>query len=165
MVDNKNLKLGAVVGAVSMLLAYIFGTLLKEWGAKITFATMDINVRSQLEAGIGETEAGGLAERLLSYMSGIIPTDFSGYLIVFVAGFLIVVAGKVALDLLKQKATLFKIMLAGTLVLTILIQQMSVLSLTFVSTAITLAIYFAIVGFAVKVLIDKKIVPSGWVQI
>lgn len=165
--DKKNLKFGAVVGLASMLLAWLFGTVLKGWGATITFATYDVNIRSQLEAGIGATPAGTLADKLLSLFSGVIPATFSDYLIVFGAGFLIVVVGTWAVDKfdIKAKNKLWLIMLVGTVAISALIKWQSVLTLDYFPILVGLSIYFAIVTFAVQQLIKAKWIPSDWVSI
>jgi len=171
MVNKTNLKLGAIVGAVSMLLAYLFGTVFKKWGATLTFATYDINIRSQLEAGIGATDAGTLADKLLSLFSGVIPATFTDYLLVFAAGFLIVVIGKWTVDTFKLKSRLnvknelWLIMLIGTIAISTLIKYTSVLTLSYIPTLIGLAIYFAIVTFVIQLLIKQGWVPSSWVSV
>jgi len=166
--DKKNMKLGTVVGAISMLLAYVFTTLLKGVGATLTFATYDINVRQQLESGIGATPAGGLAAKILSIMGGVIPATFTDYLLVGVTGFLIVVAGGLVIDWLKIKTTpknaLWYTMTIGVVAISALIKWSSVLTLKYIPTLVGLAIYFAIVAFAVKLFSETwKVIPSDWV--
>src|SRR3990167_977254 len=100
---ESSMKLGGVVGLASMLLAYLFGTLLKGWGATITFATYDINVRQQLEQGIASGATKTLTEKLLGLFGGLIPATFSDYLLVAGAGFLVVVLGKIVVDLINYK--------------------------------------------------------------
>ena len=165
--DKKDLKLGAVVGLASVVLAYLFKEVLKGWGATITFATYDINVRQQLESGIGATPAGGLADKILGYMSGVIPSGTEGYLTIFLTGLLIVVIGKYAVNLskLKAKNELWLIMLAGTAVASFVMSYTSVLTLKFFPVLVGMALYFAIVTAAIQLLIKQNVVPKEWVSI
>jgi len=163
LINEENLKLGAVVGLASMLLAYVFSTLLKGFGATITFAAYDINVRQQLEAGIST----GAAEKILNTISGILPMTLPNLIYVFLAGFLIVIVGKLVVNLLnlKVKDKLWLIMLTGTVAISALVNGMSVLNLGFIATLVGMGIYFAIVSFAIGMLIKYKVVPSSWAKI
>lgn len=170
LISKENLQLGAIVGLASIVLAFLFSGVLSGFGTTITFAAFDINVREQLEAGIAETDAGVLADKLLSSISGVIPGDFQNLIIVFFAGFLMVIFGKFVLSLTKFKfktdaRTLWGIMTIGTLALAVLVSHLSILSPKFISTFIGLGLYFAIVTATIQLGLRQKFIPAKLVKI
>lgn len=165
MINKDTLKLGATVGLASTLLAYIFGNLLKGFGATITFATYDVNVRQQLEQGIATGATKTLSEKFLGLISGLIPATFQEYALVFIAGIITVVVGQYLVDLLnvKVKNQLWAVMVAGTVGLSAIVKFTSVLTLSYIPVLVGLGIYFAIVTFAIDQLVKNKVIPSNWV--
>lgn len=159
---GNSVKLGAVVGLVSYVLALVFKIIPIP---KLIFAMEDINVRQQITTGIDTSVSG----KLLSFMGGVIPEGFMGFLLVILAGIVLVIIGSLLVALFKVKGSgirkLWYTMILGAIVIALFVQGMSALKIGFISTLIAIVIYYLIVTIIVHLLAKKsaaikKLLPS-----
>lgn len=148
MVDLKKAA-GAAVGvtAISYGLGWAYNKFIADGIATLTFSAVDVNVASQIKAGVDTTLAG----KLLAYMQGVIPSGgiWGALIMLYVASFLVVLIGgligeRIALG--KTDVARFGIgmgLAAG--VIGLIVGSMSV-SVGAVGTALAMLIYFGIVA-------------------
>ena len=166
MVDYKKTAMAAVgVTAISYGLGWVYNKYFADGIATLTFSAVDVNVASQVKAGIDTSLAG----KLLGYLGGVIPVGgtMNALLTLFVASFLVVmlasfIADKIAVG--KTETTKFGVSMAVSAFVIGLVAGSVSPSIGSLGAGIAMLIYFGIVAFIYSALrnVDglKDLVPQ-----
>src|SRR3990167_2565973 len=96
------LNYGFWVGLVSIVISYLL-SILKIPTLQFTFSTaptIEFNVRQQLQSGVGT----GIGDKVLGYITGIIPSSWTSLIAVFITSIAIVLFGVLLSNVIKRVA-------------------------------------------------------------
>ena len=140
-------KLGFFAGLVALALSFL-GKIVPI--VQLTFSTVNINVRQQIQAGVDT----GFGTKVVQYLHGILPTSLTGVITVVVSAIAVAIIGGIIYENVikyRPKRESFRIALVflyGSVIVGLITGAMglSQLGVGFLGSIIAMLIYFAIVG-------------------